>query len=404
MLRINKKKAVLMITGLLLFLADIVYCSGTEWIWDSGYKMTFPNESNANILIWLACVLICVWVFSWLPRYKYYNKSVQVTVIITVLISFVWMLITLTGSNTIFTIFVRHYSPFMLVFVAALVIGVDETVYNLAVKISKYIMFLSLVLAIYHEISFLAQYGWTIRSQSSAIHVYYWEGVMSWLFYVFNTEPKKDVAIARTGTILYLVAALLTASRSNILIAFLCTFLYYKRSYEHRQLKIGAYVKIAITVVIGILLFGHFVPEMFQSLLDRLGSDSRSGQYEVFFQQVSLSKLFIGQGVGATYSFSRFENFAYVDNANLVMAFRYGMIPTIGMLLLLVMALVRSYIRKESRSWQIVLVWLLVTNGFSVYLNYKITWGYFLLWITVGHILNNRRMCGRDSIYEEYKV
>ena len=139
-------------------------------------------------------------------------------------------------------------------------------------------------------------------------------------------------------------------------------------------------------------------------MLDRLGSDSRSGQYEVFFQQVSLSKLFIGQGVGATYSFSRFENFAYVDNANLVMAFRYGMIPTIGMLLLLVMALVRSYIRKESRSWQIVLVWLLVTNGFSVYLNYKITWGYFLLWITVGHILNNRRMCGRDSIYEEYKV
>lgn len=44
-------------------------------------------------------------------------------------------------------------------------------------------------------------------------------------------------------------------------------------------------MKIAITVVIGILLFGHFVPEMFQSLLDRLGSDSRSGQYEVFFNR-----------------------------------------------------------------------------------------------------------------------
>ena len=400
MISINKKKAALMVTGMLLLLADIVYCSGTEWIWASGYKMTFPNESNANMLIWLACVLICIWVFSWSPKYIYFNRSVQIIVIITVLVSLIWMLITLTGSNTIFTIFVRQYSPFMLMFVATLVLGIDKTIFDLAVLISKYIMILALGLTVYHELSFLVQYGLTMRSQSSAIHVYYWEGIMSWLFYVFNTVPKKDVAIIRIGTIIFLVASLLTASRSNILIAFLCILLYFKRSYEHRHLKLGAYIKIAMTAIVGIMLFSYFVPDMFLSLLNRLFLDSRSGQYEAFFQQVSLGKLFIGQGAGATYSFSRFDNFAYVDNANLVMAFRYGMIPTIGMLLLQVMALAKSFVRKESRSWQIVFVWLLVTNGFSVYLNYKITWGYFILWITVGHILSNRKICGRNNIYE----
>lgn len=388
---VSKKDIKIFLVSALLILTNIVYCTGTEWVWDLGYKMVFPNESKANAFLWIACIILTIWAFSCIPQMKYFSKVVQSTVFAIVSISIVWMLITLTGSNTIFTIFVRQYSPYMLVFSIVLIIGRDSYTFNKCVSISKYVMLGALLLTIYHELTFMLSYGFTMRSQSSAIHIFYWDGIMSWLFWTFNTDPKKDTLIAKVGTVLLVIAAFLSSSRSNIIISFLCIFLFYRRNSENKKIKIGVYLSLAVTVVIAIALFNHFVPEMYSSMMDRLFSDSRGGQIEVFFQQVSFWDLLIGKGSGATYTFSRFQNFAYIDNANLVMMFRYGMIPTVGMLLLFCMAVGKAWLYRENRSWQIIFIWLLVTNGFSVYLNYKVTWGYFLLWLSVGHLLTNER-------------
>lgn len=388
---VSKKDIRIFLVSTLLILTNVVYCINAEWVWDSGYRMVFPNESNANMLLWIACIILTIWAFCYIPQIKYFSRLVQIIVFVIVSISTAWMLITLTGNNTIFTIFVRQYSPYMFVFAIVLVLGRDSYTFNRCISISKYVMLGALLLTIYQELAFMLTYGFTMRSQSSAIHVFYWDGIMSWLFWIFNTDSRENVVVAKIGTALLVVAAFLSSSRSNILISLLCVFLFYRRNSEYKKIKIGAYVRLAITALIAIILFNHFVPEMYNSMLDRLFSDSRGGQIEVFFQQVSFLDLLIGKGAGATYSFSRFQNFAYVDNANIVMMFRYGMLPTIGMLALFCMAVGKSWLYHKNRSWQIVFIWLLVTNGFSVYLNYKITWGYFLLWLTVGHILNNER-------------
>lgn len=371
----------------LLLITDIVYCLGGVWIWDLGYKMTFPHETDANIFLWIASVIIIFWVFYWLKRFRHFSSGVRLLLLVTVSLSVIWMVISILDRATIFTVIIRQYSPFMLVFVVTIVLGTDDWVYHKSVQVAKVVMLIAFILTIYAELNFMLTYGFTMRSQSSSIHVYYWEGILSWLFYIFNTNSKEDKLIAKTSTILFLIAAFLTSSRSNIMIAFLSLFLYYRRAYDMRKIKIGAYIQIIVTVGIGIWMYAQLFPDAYNSMMERLFSDSRSGQYEQFFEQVSLWQLFIGQGMWATYSFSRFENFAYVDNANLVMAFRYGLIPTVGMLLLLVNSLWTSFKKKSNQSWQIILIWLLVTNGFSVYLNYRITWGYFLVWLSVGHIL-----------------
>lgn len=374
----------------LLLLTDIVYGVGTEWVWDSGYKMTFPHETDANIFLWLASVIVMIWVFKSAKRFRHFSSSVILVVAITVALSILWMVQSILAGETIFTILVRQYSPFLLVFVSTLVLGDDELIFGKSLQVARIVMLVGFALTIYTELNFLTTYGFTVRILSSTVHVYYWEALLSWLFYIFNIDEKNDKWVSRIGTLMLLTAAFLTLSRSNIIVALLCTFLYFRRPYFARQIKFGAYVQIIITIGIGIWLFGWLVPDAYSSMLERLFSDSRSGQYEQFFSQVSWWELFVGQGIGATYTFSRFEKFAYVDNANLVMAFRYGIIPTAGMLILLINSLWVAFKKRRSQTWQIILIWLLATNGLSVYLNYKISWGYFLIWLSVGRILSRR--------------
>ena len=137
-----------------------------------------------------------------------------------------------------------------------------------------------------------------------------------------------------------------------------------------------------------ILLF----PNITGALFNRIGEDTRSGQYEIFFSQVSPLSLLWGNGINAGYSFLGNSNYKYFDNQFIYMMFHYGMIPIlcmIGVISDLFRKIKRSNLNKDEKAFifgcrLMSIFFLAALGGLSVY--YKLGWNLntLLVFIFIG--------------------
>ena len=271
-----------------------------------------------------------------------------------------------------------------------MVLGNDEEVYYIFVKSSRWISILFLFLAIYFQLDLMIKYGIANRPKGCPIYTYLVEGIAMWCISVFNIKSRKDRMLGVIGLILIGISCILTLGRGYITVSIVLCYFYYRFSDAKKNINKSANLKFIAAIITMIIIVNLVAPSIVESFLGRLTVDTRSGQYEVFFEQVSLSQLIMGQGIGATYSFSRFSNYSYIDNCNLVMAFRYGLPLVVLEYILFFKGLIASYKHRSYRDWQLIIIWILMTNGFSTYLPYKLNITSILVWVVLGHILSTR--------------
>ena len=130
---------------------------------------------------------------------------------------------------------------------------------------------------------------------------------------------------------------------------------------------------------------------MFQGLIERFqtSGDTRTAQLKAFFSQVGFNDLMIGGGIRAGYLFNNDPNFHFVDNQVLLYMFRYGIIPTVTYLYLLLYPVYKSFRLKNKKLIlkSIVLIsWFAAMLGLSVYFNLTFGMAHMLIMIYTGRL------------------
>lgn len=378
----------LLITVLLL--ADITMFWGSTWYYDAGYKMSTPHATQANTMYFLAGIILMLFVLHKFPSFRYFKRSSRITVFLMCCCSLIWAFVAIRSGESVVTVFIRQYAPLMFLLSGAMLVGDDCDTVNIFRKFANRFAVVYFLISIFYELQLLISQGIGNRPKSCAIYVFLVEGIVMWLFSAFDDDNSKYSFWTKIGIVLLAISCFLTLGRGYISIAIICCYLYFVFDPCRRSMSITSHIKFIMVMIATLIAVNLVAPNMVEVFIGRLTLDSRSGQYDQFFSQVTVLDLLLGKGMNATYSFSRFENYSYIDNCNLVMMFRYGAIPVLSEFFLFISTLVKSYKQKSSENWQLVLIWILMTSGLSVYLPYQLNFACIIVWIAVGNSLSLR--------------
>jgi hypothetical protein len=174
------------------------------------------------------------------------------------------------------------------------------------------------------------------------------------------------------------LAAVLSQGRGWVLQCFLALALLTVRPLFLRErgafsklLKRGALALAAVTATTFFLI--QFYPLAVEGLLGRLGQDSRTEQYRLFFAQVPWTTLINGAGPLATYRFGRDLSYEFFDNQFIWMIFKGGIFIFMGYAVLILLPGLRLIRRAQCEAdfaaGATLLLWTLGLAGLSTYLN-----------------------------------
>lgn len=199
-----------------------------------------------------------------------------------------------------------------------------------------------------------------------------------------------------------------------ILVGLLCSLLIVSRSWSIQcVLLLAAYLMLSsdlkgkivtiIGMIFGVLAILLFLEPYLSSvvfpLIDRVKEDTRTGQFQLFFDQVDSWRLLFGSGMNATYVF-RGEEYKFFDNQFIFEAFHYGCFHLLPLLCFLFRTLrvavgkIRDLGRRRSYLGAkfVVIAFLLAMGGLSVYFRYDWTLptALFLMFVGKHSVLPNQ--------------
>ena len=124
---------------------------------------------------------------------------------------------------------------------------------------------------------------------------------------------------------------------------------------------------IVVLIIIGVNWLKDYFLTAYTNLVNRIDADTRSDQLTTFFSQVTISELIFGQGVSAQYYWNG-RSYGFIDNQLLFLCFRYGIVPMVVLLLMIIRGIVIGWKNKKNEKY-ILLMWLAALLGLSVYFN-----------------------------------
>lgn len=349
---------------------------------------TLSNIMNVAMLIaLLAASLLAVFKYAGVK----FSGITAVLVIVLAGFGLFWLLNLPSGMQLADAVNNSSISSMCFVIAFCIFIGYDDDIWPDVLKLVFILCAGFTVIALFETIRFVGQYGFSVRLLTSAA-VYSITHAML-LMYVNVLLYKKSVGPYFVLTFIEIVTltiiALVLQSRSwsahGIILLVLFVF---KVSNNFRQ-KLFVRISIFVLIVLLVLVFWNYLAIFTTSISGRLNSDSRSGQLQAFFSQVSLSDLFVGQGIDASY-YVFGTQYQYLDNLILLTMFKYGFVPTALYVVLLVIPVVYGVLHRDSQVWKTVLffvAWIACMLGFSIYVSYSITIYNIVAYLLIGRYI-----------------
>lgn len=280
-----------------------------------------------------------------------------------------------------------------------MLVGYEEGCWKI---FSKALPIFGLILLIL-SIKELFEYHWLIGIMSAQRITYsallYYFIFSFWLLaagiFVDDDAIRTYGAWLIVATALLVVMAMIFRSRGWMLQT-LALFIYtvVRNSIRWKD-KRKALLFYTVCILFAIYVFWDMLFYLSGPLRERLFEDSRSHQYDVFFQQVDKMQLLTGQGINATYSFTgMYTTYRFFDNQFILEMFRYGIIP---ILLYTVMLIRPLWIAVTRFDWDllrrstVILLWMLAMAGLSVYFNLNTNVHCAAMWGVIGRL---NYLCG----------
>ena len=207
-----------------------------------------------------------------------------------------------------------------------------------------------------------------------------------WSTVLFDSNDEHGYFITMGIGILACIAALMLATRSwliqPMLIMLVATFMargidkVFKRT-----------VIVIVTTGTALLVLSFIYPEVLDSFLIRIGEDTRSNQYEIFYSQIEPVSLLFGNGISAGYRYGTNSNYLFFDNQIVYLLFHFGVLAVIPLLYVLSRCVFGS--SKNSMCKYVALFYLMAILGLSTYYSYTINVGVVILFASFGSALIN---------------
>lgn len=342
--------------------------------------------SNLMLIIFIACFTILA-----LKSILKCKKNIAMFYVIVMFFFGVFWTIISVYNIGIVNVFKSTITPFIFIMSICIYIGYSDEIWNEILKTISFSTIILTLIAAYETYRYVTQCGMLLRlTVSGAMY-----GLVSAVFLMYVTLLLNDKAIKNHKIILLIqiftlfIVAIVVQSRSWVihLIIILCIYIYkVSKKYKYSKLAMIAIIMLVIGVI---LISWNGISMLSTGLVSRMSSDSRSDQLTAFFSQVTIKDLFLGKGIMAKY-YWRGVYYEYLDNLILINMFKFGMIPMISYLLLILKPIFYGIFHKTSmaRSSMIfLLAWLMAMLGFSIYVSYSLNIYNFVIYIVIGRTL-----------------
>jgi len=160
---------------------------------------------------------------------------------------------------------------------------------------------------------------------------------------------------------------------------------------QSRSANLLATTAIVVPIVVVLLVALPTAREALAGLLDRLGEDTRSEQYRLFFAQIRPEDLILGLGPKASYYYGPSNpEYQYFDNGYLWMAFIGGLPILVSYCLLVVRPGLAVFFRRAEKdsavaaSGSLLLIWMFVLGGVGVFSCPSLTAYSYFICLTAG--------------------
>ena len=384
-------KGLLLISIILLMLINLILPGITgSWSkvdYSNAYTYVFNYSLITSISLYLAIFLLYILLALCILSHEKKGK-INLIVVLSILVFFIWCMISVFEAN-LREIFLSDISVNIGLIPLFYLLGYDRAVFESAKKVIPYIIVIMLVLILWNSISFILQYGISVETRSSPSKEMFSVIISAYWCYALGMNEKRSTrkSLKYILGICLLICAFLILSRSWVIQCILVLYSLMdlntgKSSFFRKILSVCTVLLVFITII---FLF----PNITGALFNRIGEDTRFGQYETFLSQVSPFSLIWGNGINAGYSFLGNPNYKYFDNQFIYMMFHYGMIPILCLISVisgLFRKIKRGSLTRDEEAFifgcrLMSIFFLAALGGLSVY--YKLGWNLSTLLVFV---------------------
>lgn len=229
----------------------------------------------------------------------------------------------------------------------------------------------------------------------------------AWFFLHERRNTFFWVMMRQVPYMILLLGSLYIQSRSWLLLTLALIVLrrmYIVDIYSPRM-KVFMNIVNAIIAMIGflgmVLFFGDILIEASNGFIDRIFEDSRSNQYQYFFESVSPSDLILGLGPEATWYWPGRGEYQFFDNGVLWMLFIGGMPIAFSYLYFIItpgfLAVRRlNYSKNDLSVATLIVLYLLMLLGLATYTSPSVSIQSFIMYMFVGNcywlLMNNKEI------------
>ena len=327
-----------------------------------------------------------------LKRIDFYLKFSFVLILIA---SLLWTFISFSFEEILSKKIFSSTGPFVWLSCVLMFSGREQITWIYVKPVIKFIALVTAIMAL-RQLLLVGNSGNYVRYFSSEVRymlILMWFG--GW---VFLSRDKSKYILSLVWIVPYLVfivLAIYTRTRSWLLmgvIIFIVDFCFSNKSNRHidkkqwikNKLILSIYISMAI---FSVLIFSDEIVGFFNPLADRALTDTRSTQYVEFFSQVSVPDLIFGLGPKATWVWGG-EDYQYIDNGYIWIAFIGGMPMLVSYFLLIIFPGFKAFLVGGDKDIVVasilVILWGLACTGLSTYSIPSLSPYCFLLYLLAG--------------------
>ena len=364
---------------------------GRPWVMYSITSNNLKQNVNTGMLCSITLILAMV-CFLGLVVSQFMKKRLNPIIITPILILFGFGLFWvgydfLFSGRSLVWLLRDPFSSFTFFIPLAIFIGMKDSLWS---DIKKYTFACAIVLifaSFISAIDFYRSFNTEFRPVACGMIYWFYKGFFLLLATILFTDEWRIKYKPLTFILiimLFVVAAILQAR--SWFIQTIILFVIYMATAKNKR---GSNLLTVLISAFILLIFFATNEEIFNGLLNRFttSGDTRSGQLEQFFEQISFKDLMLGQGTKANYIFGSADEFNYIDNQILLSLFRFGVIPTVAYGFLLIYPIFKSIDEGNKKCLKqslLLIIWILAILGLSVFFNLSFEIAGFVVFIMVG--------------------
>lgn len=350
-----------------------------------------PNDPIARILFYLGLLAVLISFFYILKRNRLYKVFTKIFILYLLLIaaSVISTIMASFDEEVGFADLRCDFGVFTVIAYGLVFVGCDKRAWGYILKTLAILAYITSAVIPFIFLNVLGASQDVYR-----LYFVYFIFALAWIaiapvYINFGVLSHFPFLVRLLPLLCFTSISFACLSRGWILQSFIMCLL---AGWKGRDFLLKHVILVSIILVIGIYVFAsspliEVFTESYNRFVDRMNDDTRTNQYETFFNQVSVPDFIQGCGLKANYVLGNDIEYAHFDNQFVTMSFKMGLLFVLGYLLLLIFPAFKLFNRvKGPDVYPLIVIYLhlLATLGLSIFYGLKLSFTMIIVALCAG--------------------